>query len=241
MVAAAAPIEDVVAASADAGVLRAFAWAIARDLRLAIRSRAELGILLLFYVIVVTLFPLGVGADPALLRALGPGVLWVAALLASLLSLSRIFAADFADGSLEQIALSMRPLPALISGKIAAHWMSTGLPLALASPLLGAQFGLSAEEGTLLTLGLLLGTPTLSLLGAIGAALTLGLRAGGGLLALLILPLYVPILIFGAGSIDSVRAGLGAGAQLSLLAAALLAALVGAPFAAAAAVRIALD
>jgi heme exporter protein B len=241
MLAAAAPIEDVSADSPDAGVLRAFAWSTVRDLRLAIRSRAELGILLLFYVIVVTLFPLGVGAEPALLRALGPGVLWVAALLASLLSLPRIFAADFADGSLEQLALSMRPLPALISGKIAAHWMSTGLPLAIASPLLGAEFGLSADEGRLLALGLLLGTPTLSLLGAIGAGLTLGLRAGGGLLALLILPLYVPILIFGAGSIDAVRAGLGAGAQLSLLAAALLTALVGAPFAASAAVRIALD
>jgi heme exporter protein B len=176
-----------------------------------------------------------------LLRALGPGVLWVAALLASLLSLPRIFAGDFADGSLEQLALSTLPLPALISGKIAAHWMSTGLPLALVSPLLGAQFGLTSDEGWLLALGLLVGTPTLSLLGAIGAALTLGLRAGGGLVALLILPLYVPVLIFGAGSIESMRAGLGAGPQLTLLAAALLAAMVGAPLAAAAAVRIALD
>ena len=225
----------------DANAWRGFAWSIGRDVRLAFRSRAELGVLLLFYVIVVTLFPLAVGAGPALLRALGPGVLWVAALLASLLSLPRIFATDFADGSLEQLALSTRPLPALISGKIAAHWISTGLPLVIASPLLGAQFGLTADEGWLLALGLLLGTPTLSLLGAIGAALTLGLRGGGGLLALLILPLYVPILIFGAGSIDAVRAGLGASAQLSLLAAALLAALVGAPLAAAAAVRIALD
>ena len=195
----------------------------------------------MFYIIVVTLFPLDVGAGPALLRALGPGVLWVAALLASLLSLPRIFATDFADGSLEQLALSIRPLPALISGKIAAHWISTGLPLVIASPLLGAQFGLPADEGWLLALGLLLGTPTLSLLGAIGAALTLGLRGGGGLLALLILPLYVPVLIFVAGSIDAVRAGLGTSAQLSLRAAALLAALVGAPLAAAAAVRIALD
>jgi heme exporter protein B len=225
----------------DSSVWRGFAWSVTRDLRLAIRSKAELGVQLLFYVIVVTLFPLGVGAEPALLRALGPGVLWVAALLASLLSLPRIFAADFVDGSLEQLALSTRPLPALISGKIAAHWMSTGLPLAVVSPLLGAQFGLTADEGWLLALGLLIGTPTLSLLGAIGAALTLGLRAGGGLLALLILPLYVPILIFGAGSIEAVRAGLGASAQLSLLTAALLATLVGAPLAAAAAVRIALD
>jgi heme exporter protein B len=220
---------------------RGFAWSMTRDLRLAIRSKAELGVQLLFYVIVVTLFPLAVGAEPVLLRALGPGVLWVAALLASLLSLSRIFGADFADGSLEQLALSPQPLPALISGKIAAHWMSSGLPLVVISPLLAAQFGLTTDEGWLLALGLLMGTPTLSLLGAIGAALTLGLRAGGGLLALLILPLYVPILIFGAGSIEAVRAGLGASAHLSLLAAALLATLVGAPLAAAAAVRIALD
>jgi heme exporter protein B len=225
----------------DSSAWKGFAWSIARDLRLAFRSRAELGVLILFYVIVVTLFPLAVGADIALLRALGPGVLWVAALLASLLSLPRIFAADFADGSLEQLALSTQPLPALISGKIAAHWISTGLPLVLVSPLLGAQFGLTAGEGWLLALGLLIGTPTLSLLGAIGAALTLGLRAGGGLLALLILPLYVPILIFGAGSIEAARAGLGASAQLSLLAAVLLAAVVGAPIAATAAVRIALD
>jgi len=225
----------------DASAWRGFAWSMARDLRLSLRSKAELAVQLLFYVIVVTLFPLAVGPEPALLRALGPGVLWVAALLASLLSLPRIFAADFADGSLEQVALSRQPLPALISGKIAAHWMSTGLPLTLASPLLGAQFGLTIDEGWLLALGLLMGTPTLSLLGAIGAALTLGVRGGGGLLALLILPLYVPILIFGAGSIEAARAGLGAGAQLSLLAAALLATLVGAPLAAAAAVRIALD
>ena len=236
-----ATILEIADEPSESGAWRGFAWSVTRDLKLAIRSKAELGVQLLFYVIVVTLFPLAVGAEPVLLRALGPGVLWVAALLASLLSLSRIFAADFADGSLEQLALSPHPLPALISGKIAAHWMSTGLPLVVASPLLSAQFGLTTDEGWLLALGLLMGTPTLSLLGAIGAALTLGLRAGGGLLALLILPLYVPILIFGAGSIEAVRAGLGASAQLSLLAAALLVTLVGAPLAAAAAVRIALD
>ena len=186
------------------------AWALARDLKLALRSRSELGVLLLFYVIVVTLFPLGVGPEPALLRALGPGVLWVAALLASLLSLPRLFASDFADGTLEQIALSPYPLPALIAGKIAAHWASTGLPLVIVSPLLGLQFGLAGDELIVLALGLLLGTPTLSMLGAIGAALTLGVRGGGGLLALLILPLYVPILIFGAGAVDAVRGGLAA-------------------------------
>jgi len=217
------------------------AWALRRDLRLALRSKAELGVQLLFYVVVVSLFPLGVGADPTLLRALGPGVLWVAALLASLLSLPRLFAADFADGTLEQIALSPYPLPALISGKILAHWLTTGVPLAALSPLLALQFGLDRSELVALAAGLVLGTPTLSLLGAIGAALTLGLRAGGALLALLILPLYVPILIFGAGAVEASRAGLAAGGELSVLGAALLVAAIGAPLASAAAVRIALD
>jgi len=222
------------------GAWRGVAWAVRRDLRLALRSKAELGVQLLFYVIVVTLIPLGVGPDAALLRALGPGVLWVAALLASLLALPRLFAMDYADGTLEQMTLSPYPLPALISGKIAAHWLATGLPLVAASPLLGLQFGLGGDELVVLALGLLLGTPTLSLIGAVGAALTLGLR-NGALLALLVLPLYVPVLIFGAGAVDAVRTGLGAGAELSLLGAGLLGALVGAPLAAAAAARIAID
>ncbi|HEX7271777.1 MAG TPA: heme exporter protein CcmB [Casimicrobiaceae bacterium] len=226
---------------ADDSASRGVSWALTRDLQLALRSRAELGVQLLFYVIVVTLFPLGVGPDPATLRTLGPGVLWVAALLASLLALPRLFAADFADGTLEQIALSPYPLPALVSGKILAHWLATGAPLVALSPLLALQFGLDAGEIGILVTGLLLGTPTLSLLGAIGAALTLGVRGSGALLALLILPLYVPILIFGAGAVESLRAGLMPGAQLSILAAGLLAAIVGAPLACAAAVHIALD
>ena len=223
------------------GVWPGVAWGLQRDLRLALRCKVELGVQLLFYVIVVTLFPLGVGADPALLHALASGVLWVAALLASLLSLPRLFAADFADGSLEQMALSPYPLPAIVSGKIAAHWLTSGVPLALLSPALALQFGLRGQELGMLAVGLLLGTPTLSLLGAAGAALTLGLRGGGALLALLILPLYVPVLIFGAGAVEAMRAGVGAGGELSVLGAALLVALVGAPQAAAAAVRIALD
>jgi heme exporter protein B len=222
-------------------VLAAVAWAARRDLRLALRSKAELAVQLLFYIIIVTLFPLAVGPDASVLRMLGPGVLWVAALLSSLLSLQRIFADDYADGALEQIALSRHPLPAIIFGKIMAHWLSTGMPLVVLSPLLGMQYGLQGGELPVLACGLLLGTPTLSLLGAIGAALTLGVRAGGGLLALLILPLYVPILTFGAGAVDAYRSGLAATAHMSLLGAALLAALVGAPFAASAAVRIALD
>ena len=227
----------IVADSAWSGV----AWALARDLKLALRSKAELGVQLLFYVIVVTLFPLGVGPEPGILRTLGPGVLWVAALLASLLALPRLFAADFADGTLEQIALSSYPLPSLIAGKILAHWLATGAPLVLLSPLLALQFGLDGQETMILVVGLLLGTPTLSLLGAIGAALTLGVRGGGALLALLILPLYVPILIFGAGAVEAWRAGMAPGGELSILAAALLAAIVGAPIACGAAVRIALD
>jgi heme exporter protein B len=229
-------------ATLDAGaVLPGVRWALARDMKLALRSRAELGVQLLFYVIVVSLFPLATTPERNLLATMGPGVLWVAALLASLLSLPRLFAADHADGTLEQIALSPYPLPALISGKILAHWLTTGLPVALLAPLLGLQYAVESEGLLVLTVALLLGTPILSLLGAIGAALTLGLRAGGSLLALLILPLYVPVLIFGAGAVDSVRAGLGATANLSLLGAGLLVAAVGAPFAAAAAVRIALD
>jgi len=232
-----------VQSDADAGgVLPGVAWALARDLRLALRSRAELGVQLLFYVIVVSLFPLSTTPERNLLATMGPGVLWVAALLASLLSLSRLFASDWADGTLEQIALSPYPLAAVVGGKIAAHWLSTGLPVVLLATLLGIQYSLDGESILVLMAGLLLGTPILSLLGAIGAALTLGLRHGGGsLLALLILPLYVPVLIFGAGAVDSVRAGLGATANLSLLGAGLLVAIVGAPFAAAAAVRIALD
>jgi len=227
--------------AATGAVAPAFAWALARDLKLAFRSRAELGVQLLFYVIVVTLFPLATTPERTLLANLGPGVLWVAALLASLLSLPRLFAVDFADGTLEQMAGSPWSLPALVSGKIAAHWLTTGLPVAVLAPLLGLQYALEAPALWTLAAGLLLGTPILSLLGAIGAALTLGLRGGGGLLALLVLPLCVPVLIFGAGAVDAVRAGLGAGANFSLLAAGLLIALTGAPLACAAALRIALD
>jgi heme exporter protein B len=225
----------------DDSAWRGVSWALTRDLRLALRSKSELAVQLLFYVIVVTLFPLGIGPEPGLLRTLGPGALWVAALLASLLALPRLFASDFADGTLEQIALSPHPLPALVLGKILAHWLATGAPLVVLSPLLGMQFGLEGEETKLVVIGLVLGTPTLSLLGAIGAALTLGVRGGGALLALLILPLYVPVLIFGAGAVDTLRGGIAPAGELSMLTAALLAAIVGAPFACAAAVRIALD
>jgi heme exporter protein B len=225
----------------DHGVVAGIGWAVARDLRVALRSRAELGVQVLFYVIVVSLFPLASSPDRALLAALGPGVLWVAALLASLLALPRLFAGDFADGTLEQIALSPYPMPALVGGKALAHWLTTGLPVAVLAPVLGVQYGLDGQVLAIVTASLLLGTPILSLLGGIGAALTLGTRGGGSLLALLILPLYVPVLIFGAGAADAWRAGLSISPNLSLLGAGLLITLVGAPFAMAAAVRIALD
>ena len=234
-------VEPAPVSSAAGAVLPGVRWALMRDLRIALRSRSELAVQLLFYVIVVALFPLASTPEKTLLSTMGPGVLWVAALLASLLSLSRLFAADHADGTLEQIALSPYPLEALVSGKILAHWLTTGLPVALLAPLLGVVYQMDGESMAVLAAALLIGTPILSLLGAIGAALTLGLRAGGSLLALLILPLYVPVLIFGAGSVDAVRAGLGATANLTLLTAGLIIAVVGAPFAAAAAVRIALD
>ena len=222
-------------------VLPAFRWALARDLRIALRSRNELGIQLAFYALVVTLFPLTVAPDPALLNTLGPGVLWVAALLSSLLALPRLFAADFADGTLAAIALSPRPLAALVSGKMAAHWLTTGLPVVVLAPVFALAYHASAGDVAVLVAGLALGTPILSMLGAVGAALTLGARGGGSLLALLVLPLYVPVLIFGAGAVDAVHAGMSAGPHFSLLGAGLLLAALGTPFATAAAVRIALD
>jgi len=225
----------------DHGVFSAIRWAVVHDLRVALRSRAELAVQLLFYVIVVSLFPLASSPDRVLLAALGPGVLWVAALLASLLALPRLFASDFADGTLEQVAMSPYPLPALVGGKALAHWLTTGLPVVVLAPILGLQYALDADVLKVVVLALLIGTPILSLLGGIGAALTLGARGGGGLLALLILPLYVPVLIFGAGAADAFRAGLSVSPNMSLLGAALLVALVGAPFAMAAAVRIAID
>jgi len=235
----------VLAATLPAGdaptALSALRWAIARDVRIAIRSKGELAVQLTFYVVVVALFPLATTPERTMLAAIGPGVLWVAALLAALLSLPRLFASDFADGTLEQIALSPSPLPALVSGKMVAHWLTTGLPVVLLAPLLAAQYALDAPARITLSVALLLGTPVLSMLGAVGAALTLGLRGTGSLLALLVLPLYVPVLIFGAGAVEAVRDGLGAAPHLALLAACLLLAAVGTPFATAAAVRIALD
>lgn len=212
-----------------------------RDLLLAIRRKSDVGTALLFFVIVASLFPLGVGAEPNLLRAIGPGVIWVAALLSSMLSLSRLFADDHADGTLEQMLLGAAPLGVIVAAKAAAHWLVSGLPLVLIAPLLAIQYDLSASLIGVLTLSLLIGTPVLSMIGAIGAALTLGLRGGGVLLSLLVLPLYVPVLVMGAGSVDMAAAGLVPDAQLLLLAAMLIVAAVFSPWAVAAALRISIE
>jgi heme exporter protein B len=214
---------------------------IRRDLLLAMRRKSEVLTALFFFIIVVSLFPLGIGPEPALLRKIAPGVLWVAALLATMLGLARLFAPDHADGTLEQMVLSPTPLGLLITGKIVAHWLTTGLPLVLLAPVLGIQFDLEAGALWILVVALLLGTPLLSLIGAIGAALTLGVRGGGVLLSLLVLPLYVPALIFGAGAVEAHISGLGAGGHLSLLAALLALAVFFAPWATTAALRIALE
>jgi len=223
------------------GVIQAMRWACARDLLLAFRSKSELALIVVFFVLVTSLFPLGVSPDAKLLERIAPGIAWVAALLASLLSLPRLFALDHADGTLEQLVLGPAPLASMVSGKVLAHWLANGLPLVLLSPVAGVQFGMQPEAIATLTASLLLGTPTLSWLGAIGAALTLGTRTGSALLALLVLPLAVPILIFGAGAAESVATGLGAEAHLSLLGAGLIASWVLGPFATALAVRIAYE
>lgn len=212
-----------------------------RDLTLAMRRRADVLTTLFFFVIVVSLFPLGVGPEMDTLRLMGPGVVWVAALLASMLSLGRLFSGDYIDGTLEHLVLAPQPLTVLVLGKIAAHWLVSGLPLVLIAPLLGIQYGLSADALWVLVLSLVLGTPVLSLIGAVGAALTLGLRGGGVLVSLLVLPLYIPVLIFGAGAVDAQVTGLGPQAHLSLLGAFLVPALVFAPWAAGWALRISLE
>ena len=212
-----------------------------RDLRLALRRRADTLAAMIFFVMVVSLFPLGIGPESALLRTMAPGVVWVAALLSSMLSLTRLFADDHQDGTLEQLLLSAHPLAFLALGKIAAHWMGSGLLLVLVAPLLALQFDLSPAACGVLVLSLSLGTPVLSLLGAIGAALTVGLRGGSVLLSLLVLPLAVPVLVFGAGAVEAYNAGLGISAHLSLLGALLVLALAAAPVVVAAALRIALE
>lgn len=221
--------------------MKALLAIIHRDLLLVMRRKSEVLTALFFFVVVTSLFPLGIGADAALLRKIAPGVLWVAALLATLLGLHRMFAADYLDGTLEQLALSPQPLVLLVTGKIVAHWLVCGLPLVLLAPIIGIQFDLDANSLYVLMGTLLLGTPVLSLLGSIGAALTLGVRGGGVLLSLLILPLYIPVLIFGAGAVYANSVGLDASGHFSLLGALLILALAFVPWVSSAAVKIAIE
>lgn len=222
-------------------LIQAFWAIIRRDLLLAFRRRAEMANPLFFFVLVVTLFPLAVGAQPNLLRAMAPGVIWVSALLAALLSLDGLFRSDFEDGSLEQMLLSPHALSILVLGKIIAHWLVTGLPLLLVAPLLAIFLGLPEQAMGTLWLTLILATPLLSLIGAIGVALTVGLRRGGMLLSLLVLPLYVPVLIFASGAVDRAASGLPVGAQLYILLAMLLSALVLVPLPTAAALKMSVN
>ena len=222
-------------------MLSTLGWIVRRDLTIALRRRADIFTTLVFFAIVVSLFPLGIGPELKILRIIAPGIVWVGALLASMLALELIFSADHRDGTLEQMLLTPQPVALLVVGKVLAHWLVTGVPLVLMSPLLGLQYDLPWPALQTLIVSLLLGTPTLSLIGAIGAALTLGLRSGGVLLALLVLPLYIPILIFGAGAVEATISGLGGEAHLAMLAAILVASLVLAPLATAAALRVAED
>lgn len=212
-----------------------------RDLLQAYRRQSDVATTLFFFVIVSSLFPLGIGSDSAILSKIAPGVLWVAALLAGMISLTRLFATDFNDGALEQVMLSPQPLSLLVSAKILAHWLVCGLPVVLLAPVIGLQYALSSEAIGILMVSLLIGTPALSLIGAIGAALTLGARGSGLLVALLVLPLYIPVLIFGALAVSASQSGMSPQAHLSLLGAISLLSLVLAPFATAAALRISIE
>lgn len=212
-----------------------------RDLTLAMRRRADVLTTLIFFVLVVSLFPLAVGSETDMLRKMAPGVVWVAALLASMLSLGRMFSADYLDGTLEQMLLVPQSLSILVLSKIAAHWMLSGLPLVIIAPVLGLQFDMSGPSLLVLVFALLLGTPVLSMIGAFGAALTLGLRGGGVLVSLLVLPLCIPVLIFGAGAVTAVTSGVSALPNLSLLGAFLLMSLLFTPWISAQALRISME
>jgi heme exporter protein B len=216
----------------------AFALIVKRDLMIAFRHRDDIINPLLFFVIVVTLFPLGIGPESTMLSRIAPGIIWVAALLSTLLSLDRLFKSDYADGSLEQMLLSPHPIFILVLAKIVAHWLLTGLPLILIAPLLAVLLHLQESSYGALMLTLLLGTPVLSLLGAIGVALTVGIKKGGVLLSLLVLPLYIPVLIFATSAIDTAGMNLPYNGQLAIIAAIFFASLTLAPFAVSAALKV---
>ncbi len=221
--------------------MNAFLALLRRDLLLALRRKTEVLTGLFFFVVVASLFPLAIGPDFKLLRQIAPGILWVGALLASMLVLSRLFESDHRDGTLEQMCLSPESLGILVSAKIMAHWLLCGMSLVFLSPVLALQFDLDVDAMAVLALGLLIGTPILSLIGSIGAALTLGVRGGGVLLSLLVLPLFVPVLVFGAGAVEAQASGLGAQAHVSILLAMLVPAMVFSPWACAQALKIALE
>ncbi len=221
--------------------MNGFLQILRRDLRLAQRQGMDSVMVVMFFVLAVVLFPFGVGPEPNILARIAAGVIWVAALLSSMLSLERLFQTDFEDGSLELLTLSPITLEVAVLAKIAAHWLTTGLPLIIAAPLLGVLLNMPVAGFPMLILALALGTPSLSLIGAVGAALILGSRRGGVLLSLLILPLYIPVLIFGVSAVDAVIGGFESRAQLLILGGFLLAALPLCPWAAAAAVRQAIE
>ena len=218
-----------------------FVVLVARDLRLAARRRIDAALPLAFFTVAVSLFPLGVGPEPQMLRQIAPGVVWVAALLAAMLSVTQLYASDLSDGSLEQMLLVPGGRIAIVAAKAVSHWLLTGLPLALAAPLFGLLFDISPAAIAALVASLVLGTPVLSLLGNLGAALTLGLRSGAVLLILIIVPLCIPVLIFGAGAVAAVDAGQSARGHYSLLGALLIFTALLAPVATAAALRIATE
>ncbi|MCX7108005.1 MAG: heme exporter protein CcmB [Methylococcales bacterium] len=219
----------------------AFFAIIRRDLVLALRRRSEVANPLLFFILVITLFPLGIGAQPHLLQAIAPGIIWVSALLAAMLSLDSLFRSDFDDGSLEQILLSSHPASILVLAKIIAHWLVTGLPLLIVAPLLAIFLGMPTHSLGILLLTLLLGTPVLSLIGAIGVALTVGLRRGGMILSLLVLPLYVPVLIFASNAVEIAGSGMPVTAQINILISILIMATVLAPWPTAAALKMSIN
>ncbi|ASJ95265.1 MULTISPECIES: heme exporter protein CcmB [Shewanella] len=217
---------------------QAFFTLLKRDLQIAVRHKGDIFNPLLFFILVVTLFPLGIGPEPQVLSRVAPGIIWVAALLASMLSLERLFKADFSDGSLEQMLLSPQPLSLMVLAKVLAHWLLTGVPLILVAPLLAVLLHLEANSYGALLSTLALGTPVLSLLGAIGVALTVGLRKGGVLLSLLILPLYIPVLIFATSAIDAAGLNLPYSGHLAIIGAMLVGSLILAPFAIGASLRV---
>lgn len=222
-------------------MFEAFLIILKRDLLLAMRRKSDITSTLFFFVVVVSLFPLAIGPELDILRQIAPGIVWVAALLASMLALDHMFSGDFQDGSLEQLALTPQPLSILVLAKIVAHWLITGLPLVIVAPVLGLQYDLSADAIGILVVSLFIGTPVLSLIGAIGAALTLGLRGAGVLVSLLVLPLTIPVLIFGAGAVEASISGLGAQGHLSMLAAIFVLSLLLSPLAVSVSLKVSME